>query len=64
MYANILLSTDGSDVSRKGVEQGIALAKTLNAIVTVITVTEPLPIDYGYVGDPTYPPSSRGQRLI
>ena len=40
MYANILLSTDGSDVARKGVEHGIALAKALNAKVTVITVTE------------------------
>jgi nucleotide-binding universal stress UspA family protein len=44
MYANILLSTDGSDVAKKGVEQGIALAKALNAKATVITVTEPLPI--------------------
>jgi nucleotide-binding universal stress UspA family protein len=47
MYANILLSTDGSDVARKGVEHGIALAKSLNAKVTVITVTEALPVDYG-----------------
>ena len=47
MYANILLSTDGSDVARKGVKQGIALAKALNAKVTVITVTEPMYIDYG-----------------
>jgi nucleotide-binding universal stress UspA family protein len=43
MYANILLSTDGSDVARKGVEHEIALAKALNAKVTVITVTDPLP---------------------
>jgi nucleotide-binding universal stress UspA family protein len=43
MYANILLSTDGSDVARKGVKHGMALAKALNAKVTVITVTEPLP---------------------
>ncbi len=47
MYANILLSTDGSDVARQGVEHGMALAKALNAKVTVITVTEPLPVDYG-----------------
>ena len=47
MYANILLSTDGSDVARKGVEHGVALAKALNAKVAVITVTEPLPVDYG-----------------
>ena len=47
MYANILLSTDGSDVAKKGVEHGIALAKSLNAKVAVITITEPLPVDYG-----------------
>jgi len=46
MYTNILLSTDGSDVATKGVKDGIALAKGLNAKVTVITVTEPLPVDY------------------
>ncbi len=47
MYANILMSTDGSDVARKGVRHGLALAKSLNAKATVITVTEPLPVDYG-----------------
>lgn len=47
MYANILLSTDGSDVARKGVEHGIALAKALNAKATIVTVTEPQPINYG-----------------
>src|SRR3974377_1819136 len=47
MYANILMSTDGSDVARKGVKHGIALAKALNAKATVITVTEPLEVDYG-----------------
>jgi nucleotide-binding universal stress UspA family protein len=47
MYANILLSTDGSDVAKKGVNHGIGLAKALNAKVTVITVTEPFPVDYG-----------------
>ena len=46
MYANILLSTDGSDVARKGVKHGIALAKALNAKVIVITVTELLPVDW------------------
>ena len=47
MYANILLSTDGSDVASKGVKHGIGLAKALGAKVTVITVTEPLPVGYG-----------------
>jgi len=45
MYANILLSTDGSDVATKGVKHGIALARALNAKVTVITVTERPPVD-------------------
>ncbi|MBR0749534.1 universal stress protein [Bradyrhizobium japonicum] len=47
MYAHILLSTDGSDVARNGLKHGIALAKALKARVTVIAVTESLPIDYG-----------------
>jgi nucleotide-binding universal stress UspA family protein len=47
MYANILLSTDGSAVARKGVQHGLALAKALNAKATVITVTEPMEVDYG-----------------
>jgi nucleotide-binding universal stress UspA family protein len=41
MYANLLLSTDGSDVTKKGVKHGLALAKALNAKVTVISVMEP-----------------------
>jgi nucleotide-binding universal stress UspA family protein len=50
MYANILLSTDGSEVARKSVIHGIALAKALKAKVTVITVTEPLAVGYGTPG--------------
>jgi nucleotide-binding universal stress UspA family protein len=41
------LSTDGSEVAQKGIEQGIALAKALNAKITIITVTEPLPATMG-----------------
>jgi nucleotide-binding universal stress UspA family protein len=51
MYANILVSTDGSDVAKKGVKHGIALAKALNAKVTIITVTEPLPVGGGFARD-------------
>jgi len=50
MYANILMSTDGSDIARKGVKHGIDLAKALNAKVTVITVTEKLEFYYGVSG--------------
>src|SRR5262249_8634956 len=42
-----------SDLARKGVKHGIALAKALNAKVTVITVTEPLPVDAsGWIPSP------------
>ncbi len=57
MYANILMSTDGSDVASRGVEHGIALAKALNAKATIVTVTEPLPIDYGGGHDSGWIPS-------
>ena len=41
MYANILLPTDGSELSGKAVEHGIALAKRIGAKVTVLTVSRP-----------------------
>ena len=44
MYKHILISTDGSDVAQKDVDQGLALAKALGARVTLITVTESFPI--------------------
>jgi len=47
MYANILLSTDGSDVARKGLKNGLALAKALKAKATIITVSEPLQVAFG-----------------
>ncbi|TIL42642.1 MAG: universal stress protein, partial [Mesorhizobium sp.] len=43
MYKHILISTDGSDVAQRGVDHGLSLAKSLDAKVTVITVTEPFP---------------------
>ena len=59
MYANILLSTDGSEVATKGVKHGIALAKALNAKATVITVTEPLPVYYGSGHDSGWIPTQQ-----
>ena len=59
MYANILLSTDGSDVARKGVEHGIALAKALNAKATIITVTEAFPFHYGSGHDTGWIPTQQ-----
>lgn len=42
MYKHILLPTDGSQLSEKAIEHGVALAKALNAKVTAVTVLPPL----------------------
>ena len=44
MYKHILIPTDGSELSKKAVDQGIGLAKALNAKVTAVTVSEPFHI--------------------
>ena len=41
MYNHILIPTDGSELSKLAVYEGVALAKALGARVTVITVTTP-----------------------
>jgi nucleotide-binding universal stress UspA family protein len=43
MYRHLLLATDGSDLAQKAVAQGLALAKALQARVTAVTVTDPVP---------------------
>jgi nucleotide-binding universal stress UspA family protein len=40
MYKHLLIATDGSDLAKKAVEQGLDLAKVLNAKATIVTVTE------------------------
>ncbi len=40
MYKNILIPTDGSELAGKAVSHGLALAKLLNAKVSIVTVTE------------------------
>ena len=47
MYRHILIPTDGSPLSASAVEKGIALAKTLGAKVTALTVVEPFPVMRG-----------------
>ncbi len=42
MYKHILIPTDGSELSLKAVEHGLALAKTTGAKVTSITVVSPV----------------------
>lgn len=42
MYKHILVATDGSELAQKGLEHALALARLLDAKVTVLTVSEPL----------------------
>jgi nucleotide-binding universal stress UspA family protein len=41
MYTNILIPTDGSELSSKAVQHGIALAKLIGAKATALTVLPP-----------------------
>ena len=41
MHRHILLPTDGSELSQKAIDYGMALAKSVNAKVTVLTVSPP-----------------------
>ncbi len=43
MYKHILIATDGSELSAKGVEAGLDLAKAYGARATVLHVSEPYP---------------------
>ena len=40
MYRNILIATDGSEIARKALHDGLALARALAANVSAVTVTE------------------------
>jgi nucleotide-binding universal stress UspA family protein len=40
MYKHILIATDGSDLAAKAMQQGLQLAKALNAKATAVAVTE------------------------
>ena len=50
MFQHILVSTDGSDVAQKGVEQGLALAKAFGAKATIVTVSEAI-LPYAAAGE-------------
>jgi nucleotide-binding universal stress UspA family protein len=43
MYANILVGTDGSDLAALALDHAAALARQLNAKLTIVTVTDTLP---------------------
>lgn len=48
MYKHILITTDGSELARKGIEHGLSLAKPLGALVTVLTVSAPIHSEVAY----------------
>jgi nucleotide-binding universal stress UspA family protein len=60
MFKNILIPTDGSELSQKGVTQGVALAQSLGAKVTAFFAAPPatpivyrdhLPVGYATPGE-------------
>jgi nucleotide-binding universal stress UspA family protein len=49
MYRHILIPTDGSRLSQNAIAHGVALAKSINAKVTILTVSTPF---HTFVVDP------------
>lgn len=47
MYKNILIATDGSELSDRAVRQGLEMATAAGARVTVVTVTDEFPTGSG-----------------
>ncbi len=63
MHRHILLPTDGSELSQKAIDYGMALAKSVNAKVTVLTVSPPFhafAVELGIVIDT---PEQYGKRM-
>ena len=57
MYAHILIATDGSELSEKAVQHGLALAKLCGAKVTALKVAPRYPRNY-YEGAMTQDPET------
>ena len=54
MHRHILIPTDGSELSQNAIEYGMALAKAVNAKVTVLTVSVPFQtfmVETGMISD-------------
>jgi len=62
MYKNILIPTDGSELSGKAIQHGVALAKALNAKVTAVTVSKPFHVFAIEPGMVTDTPESYAKR--
>ena len=63
MHKHILIPTDGSELSQNAIDYGMALAKSVNAKVTVVTVSTPfhaLVVEPGMITDT---PEQYGKRM-
>jgi len=63
MHRHILIPTDGSELSQNAIDYGVALAKSVNAKITVLTVSMPF---HTFVVEPgmiTDPPDHYGKRM-
>src|SRR5512142_1806473 len=63
MHKHILIPTDGSELSRNAIDYGMALAKSVNAKVTVLTVSTPF---HTFAVEPemiSYTPEQHGKRM-
>ena len=63
MHRHILIPTDGSELSQNAIDYGMALAKSVNAKVTVLTVSVPfhmLAVEPGLITDA---PEQYGKRM-
>ena len=58
MYKHILIPTDGSPLSEEAIKQGLRLAKTLSAKVTVLTTVPPFHV---FAVEPTMVTDTRDQ---
>jgi nucleotide-binding universal stress UspA family protein len=63
MYNHILIPTDGSELSKLALYEGVALAKALGARVTVVTVTTPFHVFTGSFGMLTDTPEKYKERM-
>jgi nucleotide-binding universal stress UspA family protein len=63
MYRHILIPTDGSELSQKAVDYGMALAKSVSAKVTVLTVSTPFHAFAVEPGMITDTPEQYGKRI-
>lgn len=59
MYKHILIPTDGTDLSLKAVREGIELARTMNARVTLFTSSAPF---HAVAGDSMLNPADIARR--